>query len=89
MTPKQLEALRAVPLDVIATPNRLAIAFAMTRLKQDAAVEATGIAQARISALVCGRGGAATVHEGLKLARFFGCELVDLFPEPAEERLAS
>lgn len=78
LTSEQLQAMRAVPLG--AMPNKLRIAFALTKTKQTDAAQETGIAEPHLSRLSTGNYENVTVTTAQKLADYFGCHIEDLFP---------
>jgi DNA-binding Xre family transcriptional regulator len=86
MTHEQIETLRAVPLGLM--PNRLAIALAFQRVSQTDVCEATALSNSRMSAIVNGKRPAVTVDEAARIARFFDCQIEDIFPVAQQEQVA-
>jgi DNA-binding Xre family transcriptional regulator len=80
VTPEQLQALRAIPVGTLKAGNRFAVALTMTGTKQGAIAEGTGIDQSRLSAISLGKRPAVTHDEAQKIARFIGCDSLDIFP---------
>ena len=80
LTEKQLVRLRAAP----ATPgsNRLGLAMSLMRVSQATVGRAVGMPQPYISDVVRGRYRTITLVNALRFARYFGCGVEDLFPDP-------
>lgn len=79
LTPDQLTALKAVPVNE-AMPNRVKVAAALAGVEQQAIVEATGFTQPYVSDVFRGRYERITVDNARPFAKFFGCDIDDLFP---------
>lgn len=82
LTERQLEALRAAPLETLA--NRLKVAFALANVQRSDAAEATGLSAPTISKLINGQYQTLDIENARKLADYFGCSIEDLFP-PANQ----
>jgi transcriptional regulator with XRE-family HTH domain len=81
LTLEQLAELRDTPLG--ATGNRLARAIELSGVTLSQIHEATGLSVSYVSDTARGRYKTITVDNGDKLARFFGCQIEDLFLERA------
>ncbi len=85
MTPKQLKDLRSRP--VAETGNRLADAFSITERSQAECVRETKFTAQYVSDMVRGRFQNISIDNAHEFARFFECQIEDLFP--SREVLAS
>lgn len=74
----KLKQLRAEPLG--ASPNRVRRARELAELTQVQIAAATGLTQAFISSIENGDYSDVTLTTSRALARFFGCQIEDLFP---------
>jgi hypothetical protein len=82
MTPKQLRELRS--RQVTDTGNRLAAAFEITERSQAACVRETKFTAQYVSDMVRGRFQNISLDNAHEFARFFGCQIEDLFPARSE-----
>jgi transcriptional regulator with XRE-family HTH domain len=78
MTPIQLDELRATPVPAVG--NRLAIAFELAERSQADCVRETRFTAAYVSDMVRGRFQNITLDNAYEFARFFDCQIEDLFP---------
>jgi transcriptional regulator with XRE-family HTH domain len=86
LTKAQLRRLREVSPR---TGNRVEMARQLLKLTQEQIAAATNERQSYISAVCRGAYRTVTVDKARKFARLFGCAIEDLFPETAEEAVAS
>jgi DNA-binding XRE family transcriptional regulator len=82
LTERQLESLRAAPLETL--PNRLKVAFALANVQRSDAADATGLSAPTISKLINGQYQTLDIENARLLADFFGCAIEDLFPAKSE-----
>ena len=87
LTIRQLESLRAAPLETL--PNRLKVAFALANVQRAEAAAATGLSAPTISKLINGQYQTLDIENARKLAEYFGCSIEDLFPATTTEAVAS
>ena len=84
LSPKQLAALRAAPISYRdRVTNRVRFAMVLADLRQRDIEIATGISHSQLSRIInghTGRGGKIELQLALRLADYFGCDVVDLFP---------
>ena len=78
LTPQQLAILRSEP-----GPNRVARAMALTGITQTTLALEIGLSQAYISDVARQRYQTISVANARKFARYFGCNIEDLFPADA------
>lgn len=83
LTDRQLESLRAAPLETL--PNRLKVAFALANVQRSEAAEATGLSAPTVSKLINGQYQTLDIENARKLADYFGCSIEDLFPPVPQE----
>lgn len=79
MTNAQLTKLRHSPVGP--SGNRLAAAFEITGVTQNACCRATGFLPGYVTDMK-NRGFNLRIESARKFARFFGCAIEDLFPDP-------
>ncbi len=75
LSPRQLQQLRQEP----AAPNRLRAAMRISGATQIDVATGTGITQSHISK-IASTGTRVTLHTAWRVAAYFRCPVVDLFP---------
>ena len=84
LSPKQVAALRAAPITYRdRVTNRVRYAMVLADIRQLDIETATGISHSQLSRILnghTGRGGKIELQLALRLADYFGCDVVDLFP---------
>ena len=80
LTKKQLVSLRAA--SVPPGSNRVGLAISLARVSQTTLGREVGMNQAYVSDIVRGRYRNITVVNARRFARYFGCSVEDLFPDP-------
>lgn len=76
---RQLAQLRQEP----AEPNRVKAAIRIAGVTQEVVSGATRIPQSNLSRIANSASGQITVQTAARLARYFGCQIPDLFPREA------
>ena len=80
LTKKQLVRLRAA--SVPPGSNRVGLAISLSGVSQGTLGREVGMNQAYVSDIVRGRYRTITVVNARRFARYFGCSVEDLFPDP-------
>ena len=80
LTKKQLVRLRAA--SVPPGSNRVGLAISLSGVSQGMLGREVGMTQAYVSDIVRGRYRTITVVNARRFARYFGCSVEDLFPDP-------